>query len=87
MLVSLKHLLILEIVPKVSSEFLFGLSFYSYLSTLSCVHVYVHAIVGFHQFSKSKAAFGTTLGVTGGYLKAGTSFLKRVAGRMFRISQ
>jgi hypothetical protein len=39
------------------------------------------------QFSESQAAFGTTLGVTGGYLKAGTSFLKRIAGRIFRISK
>jgi hypothetical protein len=39
------------------------------------------------QFSESLAAFGTTFRVTGGYLKAGTNFLKRVIGRFFRISK
>ncbi len=38
------------------------------------------------QFSGSQAAFGTTFRVAGGYRKAGTSFLKRVIGRIFAIS-
>ncbi len=38
------------------------------------------------QFSELQAAFGTTFRVTGGYLKAGTSFQNRFTGRMFRIS-
>jgi hypothetical protein len=36
------------------------------------------------QFSESQMAFGTTFIVTSGYLKTGTSFLKRVTGRFFR---
>jgi hypothetical protein len=32
-------------------------------------------------------AVGTTCRVRGGYLKAGTSFLKRVTGRIFRIKK
>jgi hypothetical protein len=36
----------------------------------------------FEQFSESKTAFGIG---TGGYLKAETSFLKRVTGRIFRL--
>jgi hypothetical protein len=39
------------------------------------------------QFSGSQAAFGTTFRVTGGYRKAGTSFLKRGIGRIFRIRE
>ncbi len=39
------------------------------------------------HFSESQAAFRTTFGVTGGFLKARTSFVKRVTKRSFRISQ
>jgi hypothetical protein len=39
----------------------------------------------FEQFSESQAAFQTTFRVTGGYLKAGTSFLKRVTGKIFKL--
>jgi hypothetical protein len=39
------------------------------------------------QFSLSQATFGTTFKVIGGYLKAGKSFLKRVLGRIFTISE
>jgi hypothetical protein len=39
------------------------------------------------QFSGSQAAFGTTFRVTGGYRKAGTSFLRRVIGRIFTIRE
>jgi hypothetical protein len=34
----------------------------------------------------SKPAFGTTFRVNGGYLKAGTSFFKRVTGKILRTS-
>jgi hypothetical protein len=37
------------------------------------------------QFSESQAAFGTTFRVTGGNLKSGTSFLKRVTGMISEI--
>jgi hypothetical protein len=37
------------------------------------------------QFLDTQAALGTTFRVTGGNLKAGTSFLKRLIGRIFRI--
>jgi hypothetical protein len=47
-----KHLLILKIVPKAASNFFSGSS--------------VHSWPVFAQFSESQAAFGTTLGVTGG---------------------
>jgi hypothetical protein len=36
------------------------------------------------QFSESQMAFRTTFIVTSGYLKTGTSFLKRVTGSIFR---
>ncbi len=40
------------------------------------------------QISESEAVFGTTSRITGGYLKAGSSFLKRgVTGRIFRMSK
>jgi hypothetical protein len=35
---------------------------------------------------ESRAVFRATFRVTGGYMKAGTSFLKRIIGRIFRIS-
>jgi hypothetical protein len=44
--------------------------------------VYIHGRLS-EQFSVSQAAFGTTFRVTGGYRKAGTSFMKRVTGRIF----
>jgi hypothetical protein len=37
------------------------------------------------KFSESQAASVKTFRVTGGYLKAGTSFLKRVTGRFFEL--
>jgi hypothetical protein len=37
------------------------------------------------SFSESQAAFGTTLRLAVGNLKAGTSLLKRVTGRIIRI--
>jgi hypothetical protein len=39
------------------------------------------------QFSESLAAFGTTFRVKGSYLKAATSLLRTVTGRIFRISK
>jgi hypothetical protein len=39
----------------------------------------------FGKISESQAAFGTTFRVTGGYLKAGTSFLKRVTRKFSEL--
>jgi hypothetical protein len=36
------------------------------------------------EFFSSQAAFGTTYRVTGGYRKAGISFLKKVTGRIVK---
>jgi hypothetical protein len=44
--------------------------------------MYIHCSL-LEQFSGSQSAFGTTFRVTGGYLKAGTSFLKRVTETIF----
>jgi hypothetical protein len=38
------------------------------------------------QFSGSQVALGTNLGITNRNLKARTSFLKRVTGRIFAIT-
>jgi hypothetical protein len=49
--------------------------------------VYIHCGLS-EKFSESQVAFGTTFRVKdGGYQKAGTSFLKRVTGRIFTISE
>ncbi len=47
---------------------------------------HIHARLS-EQFSESMAGYGTTLRVTGGYQKAGTSSLKRVTGRVFTINK
>jgi hypothetical protein len=41
----------------------------------------------FGTISKITGSFGTTFEVTGSYLKAETSFLKRFTGRILRISK
>ncbi len=49
-------------------------------------HVHIHGRLS-EQFSKSQAAFTPSFRVTGGYRKAGTSFLKIVTGRVFTVSK
>ncbi len=70
-----KHLLILKIGSKAASHFCSGFLF---------------KLVEFFQCwsaSESQSAIRTSFRVTGGYQKAGTSFLKRVAGRIFSVSR
>jgi hypothetical protein len=38
-----------------------------------------------HIIASFRTVFGATFGVTGGYLKFGTSFLKRVTWKVFKI--
>ncbi len=66
-----------------SSEFLF------LLSLLSLVNFHQRTCHSWlpEQFSESQVAFGITSKVTGGYLQAGISFLKRVTVKIFRISK
>ncbi len=52
-------------------------------SIFSSVH---HSRLSEH-ISEYQAAFGTTFSVTGGYLKAGIGFMKRVTGKIFKISK
>jgi hypothetical protein len=47
--------------------------------------MYIHSLL-LEQFSGLESAFGTTFRVTGGYLEAGTSFLRRFTGTIFKIS-
>ncbi len=74
--------LILNIVPKAASEFLFQLSF-AVTGRLSLVQYMAFGTIS-EQFSESQADLGTLFRVTGGFLKAGKSFLKRVTGRIFK---
>ncbi len=74
LLPSLKTLLILKVVPKAASNFWSG---FPLLSLVNFFLVYIHSRFS-EQFSESQARFGTTFKATGGYQKAGTSFLKRV---------
>ncbi len=73
--------LVLKGVPKATSEFLSGFPSLSLVDFLLCTY---HSRLS-EQFSESQAALGTTFRVTGGYLKAGTIFLKRVSGGILRI--
>ncbi len=75
-----KHLQILKTVWKAASEFLFRHS----MSIFSSVHVKP----GFqNNFLNYRWLSEQLFRVPGGYIKAGTIFLKRVAGRIFRISR
>ncbi len=76
-----------QIVPKAASDFLFLLicCHWSIFSSVQCTGT-CHSRLS-ENFSELQASFGTTFRVTGGYLKAGTSFLNMVAGRIFRISK
>jgi hypothetical protein len=68
--------LILNIVTKAASTFLFQL--YFAVTTFFSIHGYRNT------FLKSQADLGTIFRVKCGYLKAGTYFLKRVTGRIFK---
>jgi hypothetical protein len=74
----------LKVVLKAASEFLFLLSFAT-ISQFSLVCSACHSQLT-EKFFVSQAAFTATFRVTGGYIKAGTSLLKRITGRIFRIS-
>ncbi len=74
----------LGIVPKSASEFLFQLSFVVIVPFLYTV---IHVLASFQNNFKITGSFRTTIEVTGSYLKAETSFLKRVTGRILRISK
>ncbi len=83
MLVSVKTLINSKNCSK--SIFLFGLSFsligrFSPADMLYCERLS-------EKFSRSKAAFGTTVRVICGFLYCAASSLKRVSGRVFRISE
>ncbi len=47
----------------------------------------IHGLLSEHLISGSQEAFRTNFWVPSGYQKAGTSSLKRVTGRIFKISQ
>jgi hypothetical protein len=81
LLPSLKTVANSKSVPKAASKFLFLLSFAD-IGPFSPVNMPQPV-----KFSKSQAAFGTTFRVTGSYLKARISFLKKVTGSIFRVSK
>jgi hypothetical protein len=78
---TLTIIIIQKIVPKASSEFMFRLSF-SLSDFIQCVHV----MAGFRNNFQDHRRLAEKR-VIGGYQKAGTSFLKRVTGRIFTISK
>ncbi len=62
-----KHLLILKIVPKAALNFCSGFPFLSVM--VDYLPGYIHGRLS-EQFSESRAAFGTTFRVTGGFRTA-----------------
>ncbi len=84
LLASLKNLLILNIVPKATSNFCSGFSLLSLFDFLQCT--YIKASFR-NSFQNHRWFFGTPFRVTGCYQKAGTSSLKRVTERVFTISK
>ncbi len=82
LLASLKRIIIIKVVPK--AEFKkSGLPHWSLFC--SAPHT-CHSLLS-EQYSWSQKAFGTILKFLGSFLKAGTSFLKSVSGRIFWISK
>jgi hypothetical protein len=62
-----------------------GISVQPFLLCPLLIFPSVHVIAGpLEQFSESQVVFETT---SGGYLKARTSFLKKVTGRIFRLGK
>jgi len=79
---SLKQLLILKNAPRAASEFLFRLTS-AVIGQFSPI-----VIAGFrNNFQNHRRPIRAIYLIADGCLKAGTSFLKRVTGRNFRISK
>jgi hypothetical protein len=67
-----------KIVPKATSNFCYGFPSLSLVDSLQCTFMAGFQNVAFKLLLKSQ--------LTGGYRKDGTSFMKRVIGRIFTIS-
>jgi hypothetical protein len=72
---------------KSCSESRIKFSVQAFLCSHWSIYFCVHSKPSFGTISESQVGFGTTFKGTGGYQKAGKSFLKRVTGRNFTISK